>query len=116
METIQLGGYREKTKFRDGQRRLLDALWVDYGGVSEIANVYGISPQSLINWRLKGGVPFHHIGSVAEILDVPAWALNYTGLSGLGVAVPPSWESVVKACKLPPEVTEYVLKGTYPSY
>ncbi len=101
METIVLkkadsrGGKRHKKYNLKADALLIGAIWTQLGGVKAVSEKLNIPYQSVINFRIRGRIPLTQVFNIANILEIPAWGLNYKQLRTMYPDVP-EWKQVVK--------------------
>lgn len=101
------GGKRTKLPTDRGASALLEALWKHFGGPANVSIITGVSPQTLVNWRLRGKVPVKQVFKIAKALNIPHWGLNYAELSEMFEDAP-TWKQVVASYKLEPSMMKYI--------
>lgn len=109
------GGYRIQKRAATGQKLVLRYVFSMLGGATRVAELLGkidtgkeITPQQIVNWRLRGRVPIDILGEVARALRVDRYALNYEqSASFFGSA--PHWKDVVDELPIPAELKRRIL-------
>jgi len=117
MKVSKRGGPREKIKIKSSTSRFLEVIWVKLGGPVAVGKSVDMGPSVIINWRIRGKIPFKLVPTVAAklgILEMGLYGLNYEDcVKFFGFK---SWESVVKDYKsiLTNEQIDWILKGKKP--
>ena len=117
---VKRSSFRSK-KITNSQMMLIDFVYKQFGGVKRVSVLTCMRMQRLVNWRLRGGVPLMHCGTVArrlnldpnKTINVIREALNWEDhyrLFGYGS----DWEELVKAFKFPKEIERKILKAKHP--
>lgn len=102
-----------KRKFiRNPDSLLIGAIWDKYGGVKAVSEALKVHVQIPQNWRRRGRVPLARCYEVANALGISYYGLNYHGWKDI-VVIGESWEEVVKSYKLPPKVTQQILRYSH---
>jgi hypothetical protein len=108
------GGPRHKNRELRAQSALLDAIWTRLGGVTQVAYLLKLHPQTPANWRNRGRVPLMECLAVGSELQIEAWGLNYKELKSffahtLSAKKIPSWTETVKSYGLTQEKVKEIL-------
>jgi len=105
---------KEKKKYTgNGQILLLEAIVQNYGGNTSVARLLGVTHGIIANWKRIGYIPLKTVGKVSRTLEVPLYALNYSGLAEL-LDARPEWEEIVRDCDLSSLAMNTVLQGKPP--
>lgn len=97
------------------QARVLELLWIKYGGSFVLSGILGYSRTTLNAWkRITQKVPLLEVGKVSRALKVRDFLLNYTEvLSFYGEG--DTWKSVVmESGKFDNKELKYIFSGKPP--